>query len=165
MKITYHNGDLFKGVEQIIVHGTNIQGRFASGFAKSVRDRYPAAYITYMNTYYTGNLALGTINQVAQHRRLIVNAATQEFYGTDGRQYVSYDAVRSCFRALNILVEQIQNERIAFEGIAANVDAVALPLIGCGLGGGAWSIISRIIEEESVAYGPVVYLIDGEIPK
>ena len=34
---------------------------------------------------------------------------------------------------------------------------IAMPLIGAGLGGGDWNVISEIIEEESLKFQPVVY--------
>lgn len=164
MEIVYKNGDLFDGDELIVIHGTNIQGRYASGFAKIVRERFPKAYQTYMIAYRSNNLTLGSINYVSENGRLIVNAATQEFYGYDKKQYVSYEAVRDAFKELNKLILQINVGVQNFKGIPSTVSAVSMPLIGCGLGGGAWSIISKIIEEESTNFTPVVYIVDGIIP-
>ena len=42
---------------------------------------------------------------------------------------------------------------------------VALPFIGTGYAGGSWARISAILEEEARWFAPVVYSIDGRIPR
>ena len=63
----------------------------------------------------------------------VVNAYTQYNFGKVKRQYVDYDAVRSCFKEI----------KTTFSG-----HRIGFPLIGAGLGGGDWDVISRIIDEE-----------------
>jgi O-acetyl-ADP-ribose deacetylase (regulator of RNase III) len=143
MKIIYVNGNLLDCSESILIHGTNAQGKFASGVAGQIRTRYPEAYTAYMKTYVTDGLQLGLIIPAISGEKLILNAITQEFYGYNNQTYVNYPALISIFNQLN----KIFNKD----------DRIAMPMIGAGLGGGDWNRIEEIIEISAVNYQPVVY--------
>lgn len=146
MKIIYKRGDLLQCEEKCILHGCNSQGKMASGVAKAIRAKYPSAYTAYIASKSLGGMNLGVLTFAPQEDgKLIINGITQEFYGRDGRQYVDYEAVREVIKGVNWMAEQY------------NIPAVAMPKIGAGLGGGDWDIISRIIEEESINFQPVIY--------
>lgn len=121
----------------VIVHGCNAQGRMASGFAKELRARFPGAYDDYMVAHGNGALELGAniIHVNDEHNVIISNSITQNRYGYDGKKYVSYDGIDTCFENLNNMLKQLGN----------NVH-VHYPLIGADLGGGNWNVISEIIE-------------------
>ncbi len=120
------NGDLFGSVEHgLIVHGCNAQGVMGSGFAALVRSKYPAAYQTYMNQADTGYILGEVIPAIVEPNLVIVNAITQEFYGTD-RVHVDYDAVAQAMKGV---------EHLAKSQLIESSD-VHFPLIGGGLAGG-----------------------------
>lgn len=81
--------------------------------------------------YMSDPTATDTLREV-----IVVNAYTQQFYGTHRRQ-VEYGALRSCFKELAVRV-QGWNPKLR----------IAYPKIGAGLGGGDWDIIAPIIDEE-----------------
>ena len=129
----YHKvGDLLAEVtEGIIVHGCNAQGVMGGGFALQVKNRYRGAYSEYQ-LFCMRERAVGEVNLVQVSDTLfIANAITQEFYGTHKRQ-VDYEGVAQCF-----------------ETIAAQCARIPIhyPMIGAGLAGGNWTIISTIIDE------------------
>lgn len=122
----------------IIVHGCNCQGVMGSGLAKEVRERFPSAYKRYRDDYEAlGYLPLGKISFIhVGDGKIIVNALTQEHYGRNpDHVYVSYDAIRTCFRLINQLAMVEQTP-------------VNFPMIGAGLANGNWDIISEIIDDE-----------------
>ena len=120
------NDDLFANVKDgYIVHGCNAQGVMGSGFAKIIRDKYPVAYQTYMNQAKTGYILGEIIPAIVEPNLVIVNAITQEFYGTD-RVHVDYDAVTQAMKGVRHLAES---------GMIDSTD-VHFPLIGGGLAGG-----------------------------
>lgn len=121
----------------IIVHGCNAQGRMATGFAKELRARFPGAYDEYMNKHNASGLTTGdNIYYVDDTENVIIcNSITQSRYGYDGKKYVSYDGIDTCFDKLNEFVQKLGN----------NVH-VHFPLIGADLGGGNWNVIKEIIE-------------------
>lgn len=135
------------------VHGCNAQGVMGGGIAKQVRERYPAVYTAYRNEYQQKGLSVGNnisviTNENNNNIEIFVNAVTQEFYGnTPGVCYVSYPGIRSCF--LKIADEIIELKRKIIEQLPNEEFKIYLdfPLIGCGLGGGSFEIIAKIIEE------------------
>lgn len=142
-------GNLFEKMDttqnfNIIVHGCNAQHVMGSGFAKELRQRYPEAYMEYMNSA----LNLGE-NVFYYHSPnvVIANAITQEYYGNDGKKYVSYDAVHNAFTDINNLCTmyhvEYPDEKIILH----------FPMIGAALGGGNWNVIEQIIKSTVTDFG------------
>ena len=135
--LTYKKGDLFTTNANIIIHGCNCQGKMNSGVAKAIRENYPDAYEIYMEAHKCGALQLGHNIYYHEGNKVIVNALTQKYYGYDNKQYVNYDAIRNCLFQLKFMLKMMEGKI-----------KIAMPKIGCGLGGGDWNIVSGIIEEE-----------------
>jgi O-acetyl-ADP-ribose deacetylase (regulator of RNase III) len=130
-------GDLFNetlSTKCVIIHGCNAQGVMGSGVAKIVKDLFPLAYIVYKQAYKRHGLKLGNVVFWENHGNSpsIANAITQEFYGRDGKLYLSYDALV-----------------VALQGIKDKVGTetpIHMPLIGGGLGGGDEKRIRAIMQ-------------------
>lgn len=125
-------GDIFSVKKGIIVHGCNALGVMNAGVAKIVKELYPKAYEDYLSFLSSNRSSLGKVcfSQVSDDL-IIANAITQYEYGRK-RRYVNYEAVASCFEMI---------------GIKGKEYHVHYPMIGAGLGGGNWNIISTIIDE------------------
>lgn len=125
----------------IIVHGCNAQGVMGSGVAAAIRNKWPGTfdeYNSYVRSKGAGNPELlGKVIPYADpdSQIIIANAITQLDFGRDGKKYVSYQAVDSAFKT----VVEIAS---GFNGSLG----IHYPMIGAGLGGGDWTIISDIIE-------------------
>eukprot|EP01134_Creolimax_fragrantissima_P000121 CFRG0121T1 len=139
-------GDLLVMAEQgsfdVIVHGCNCFNTMGAGIAKLIKDMYPVVYEADLSTEKGSKDKLGTITSAVvkvqnDHELTVVNAYTQYHYGKNSKAengcLVDYDAIRSVFRCVK---EQFAGKMIGF------------PLIGAGLAGGDWKIISLIIDEE-----------------
>lgn len=138
MFIHHNPSNIVRAREGVVVHGCNAQGVMGSGVAKQLRAKYPEIFFDYilgLEVYTTQKLSpLGELIVVPVSKTLkVVNAITQEFYGRDGKQYVSYVALE-----------------IAFAKIASRFDSatpIHIPyLIGAGLGGGDEKTILEIID-------------------
>lgn len=162
MKIIYKTGDLLEAEESHIMHGCNAQGVMGSGVAKLIREKYPQAFEFYAKTHREGGLKLGQTIWVKCDPHTVINAITQERYGTD-RRHADYPAIRKAMKQVNAHAKMTQEIESARK-VLGIVDTVAMPLIGAGLAGGSWAVISSIIEDESTHFQPVVYLIDGKVP-
>lgn len=123
-------GNLFNTTDKYIVHGCNAQRVMGSGVARVVRSLYPEAYELYMKS----SMKMGSFSisgdEKSKHR--IVNMITQDYYGTDGHKYVSYDAVDKGFKLLNSTLEAGTK--------------VSIPKIGSDRGGGNWEVLKTIID-------------------
>jgi O-acetyl-ADP-ribose deacetylase (regulator of RNase III) len=138
MKIITKVGNLLDVKAGHIVHGCNSLGVMGSGVALAIRNMYPGAYETYRATFDDEGLEMGWAYPYCPTTDLVIwNAITQEFCGSDGRRYVSYDAVANAFEEINETVNE-------FDLIPKEIH---IPLIGAGLGGGNWEIIREIIEQ------------------
>lgn len=139
IKIITKIGDLLKNVTSgHMVHGCNAQGVMGSGYARSLKEMYPLAYQDYRNIYEEEGLELGVAYPFCPGTDLCIwNAITQEFCGSDGLRYVSYDAIQTCFESIN-------NAVVGFDDIEKHIH---IPMIGCGLANGSWNIVSAIIED------------------
>lgn len=153
MEIIYLIGDLLESPYRLILHGCNAQGIMGSGVAKVIRKKYPQAFEEYYAAYNKEMLRLGNVIFADCEDKIIANGITQEYYGRNGECFVSYEAI-------NNVVEETHNYALRHD-----MEYVAMPLIGAGLGGGSWKKISSIIEDKFINVVPVVYTLDGNIPK
>ncbi|MEO1437216.1 MAG: phosphatase [Bacteroidota bacterium] len=124
------------GQFDVIIHGCNCFVTMGAGIAKGIRLTFPAAWAADQATEVGDRDKLGTITWAdvpTEHGVLhVINAYTQYHYKGPGPK-VDYEALRSCFRAV----------KTTFSGLR-----IGYPMIGAGLAGGDWSIISAIISEE-----------------
>ena len=124
------NGDF-----DVIIHGCNCMCTMGRGIAKSIRESYPEAYEADCQTEKASKEKLGTYSSVGVSKNgndfTIVNAYTQ--FDWRGKKNADYEAIRAVFKRI----------KSDFTGLR-----IGYPLIGAGLAGGDWSIISAIIEEE-----------------
>ena len=149
MKIKYCYGDILNTDIKYICHCVNSQGIMGSGIAKQIKAKYPKAYEVYKDRYNIKNkLPLGIIIGADCGSHTILNLVGQKNYGKNGRLYLDYIALRQGIKTINNNISE----------------SVAFPMIGCGLAGGNWQLVSEIIEEESTKFQPVVYQFDDNIP-
>ena len=146
-------GDLIRlaqqGVFDVIVHGCNCRCAMARGIAKSIRSAFPKAYQIDQATEPGDRSKLGTIRvadvDVDGHSLAVVNAYTQFDY-RGPMPLADYDAIRSAFAAIK---KQFAGRRIGY------------PMIGAGLAGGDWGVISAIIEQELASEDHTLVEFDG----
>jgi O-acetyl-ADP-ribose deacetylase (regulator of RNase III) len=127
-------GNILSVTSGIIVQGCNAQGVMGSGVAKAIRDMYPENFETYkafetINGLHLGDVVIHKVNDELS----IYNCITQEFYGKDGKKYVSYEAIHKSMKM------------VAGHASRSN-KAVHYPMIGAGLGGGDWAVIQSVID-------------------
>ncbi len=125
------------GEFDVIIHGCNCFCVMGAGIAKTIKQKWPSSYDADLKTVRGDKNKLGTISKAivettSNTELIIVNAYTQYHWHGQGNK-ADYDAIRSCFKQVAI---EFPSNRIGY------------PLIGAGLAGGNWSIISTIIDEE-----------------
>jgi O-acetyl-ADP-ribose deacetylase (regulator of RNase III) len=133
-------GDLIKlaksGVFDVIIHGCNCFHTMGAGIALRIKENFPQAYFEDLKTKYGDNNKLGTYTFIRINNNgkdlFIINAYTQFHYSWQNKS-IRYDALRKCLKKI----------KTDFSGLR-----FGLPKIGCGLAGGSWDIVSKIIEEE-----------------
>lgn len=121
--------------KHVLVHGCNCVGRYNSGLAKQIREKYPEAYESYLE-YVKNNdrmYLLGSTDVVSiGESGIIVNAFTQRYYGRDkDTTYVDYRAIGKVFYSVAKMFPDC---------------AIIYPKIGAGLANGDWYEIKPIID-------------------
>ena len=138
-------GDLLNTKTGCIAHQVNCQGVMGSGVAKQIRSKWPKLYDAYRDfcNQKKPEALLGDCQFTFIDDVCVVNMFAQLTYGRTGR-HTDYDAFRSCCRIMEHRIPRKQK--------------ISMPYgIGCGLGGGDWETICRIIEEELQTHDVYLY--------
>lgn len=153
--IDYVQGDATRPVgvgPKIIVHVCNDVGGWGRGFVVALSQRWPepeAAYRAWYRGRGSNDFELGALQLVPVEPDLwVANVIGQRGVeaGPDGPP-VRYEAIEA---ALGELVDEA-------EALGASVH---MPRIGCGLAGGDWAVMERIIDRTLVDAGIPVTVYD-----
>lgn len=141
-------GDILQATEDIVGHQVNCQGVMGAGLAKQIKSRYPNVYKEY-SLYcdafkHDRQQLLGQCYIIETGDKYIANLFGQLRYGKSERQ-TNYVALELALKKL---------KEIAYE----HSKSVALPVnLGCGLAGGSWSIVYKMIEDVFDDYNVTLY--------
>lgn len=122
-------GDLFSTDAPAIGHGVNCQGLMGAGVAKVFKDKYPKNYQAYYDVCDLKFLRPGETFIYHESDTYIFNMATQDQPGPDA-QY------RWVLKAATDAMERADKMQL---------DRIAIPLIGCGIGGLQWEPVEKIL--------------------
>jgi len=122
-----------KGEFDVIIHGCNCFNTMGAGIAKQIKSNFPEAYKADQETKKGDEEKLGQYTAATINRGdiffVVVNAYTQYYYGT------GYDiSYTSLINVMDKIAKDYNGLRIAY------------PKIGCGLAGGKWEMVSKIID-------------------
>lgn len=143
-------GNILDTTKDIICHQVNCMGVMGSGLAKQIRNKYPEVYPSYIK-YCKGckdndpkNL-LGEVQTIpCSDGKIIANLFGQYRYGRD-KQYTDYNALKTSLEGILQVAKMFNN-------------TIAIPYnLGCGLAGGDWNIVYKIIEEVFEDYDVTIY--------
>lgn len=139
--LTLRQGDLFFSGALAVGHGVNIRGFMGAGIAKEFRVRYPSMYEEYRALCLNGDLHAGEMFawQNPKNGHWVYNLASQDEPGP----YARLEWLGSSVRAM---VEHASGHKIS---------TVALPRIGCGIGGLEWVEVERTLSDIARDSGPV----------
>ena len=137
-------GNLFDSDADYIGHGVNCRGIMGAGIAKEFRRRYPDMYVDYVaDCSYSGFLRPGGFSiYVPESGPRVVNLATQDAPGAHA-QYEWVWGATSKFAA-----------SVSRSGRSVRV---ALPTIGCGIGGLEWPKVETILRAVEIIYENVEF--------
>jgi O-acetyl-ADP-ribose deacetylase (regulator of RNase III) len=152
------DGDLLQSDCTVIIHQANCFSSMEGGIAKQIKRLYPEAYDADMQDPRSPEERLGSFSYAVIRRdlRLIVNLYGQYRYqGTAGEVLTDYGALEKGLRACLNQLDKIREK----EGLHRVPEKIGLPFgIGCGLGGGDWETVRRILAMVSRDTGKPLYL-------
>ena len=150
MITTEIQGDLIKAFKNdkticAIVHGCNCFNTMGAGIALPIKQNFPAAYAADLKTEKGDIDKLGNYTFAQTEYGIVINAYTQyDYNGKPGTINCDYAAIMRVFEKINA----------DFKG-----KKIAIPKIGCGLAGGDWKEVSRIINEVTPYVDIVCYVL------
>lgn len=125
--------------KSVIVHCCNTLGAWGAGFVIPLAKRYPLTKDSYKKYIHSGNVHLGDVDEVKVTDNIYVeNLMGQSFLypKPNGEIPCNYQAIEKGFEKI-ITFFKDRNEAYS----------IHMPRIGCGLAGGEWSIIEKIIKQ------------------
>ena len=133
MPIAYRDADLFATGCEALVNPVNCAGVMGRGLALAFKRRYPAHFASYRRACRAGALRPGAVHVddlgAGASPRFLVALPTKRHWRDPAR----LDDVERSVRAL---ADALRERRVA---------SVAIPKLGCGLGGLAWPDVHRAI--------------------
>jgi O-acetyl-ADP-ribose deacetylase (regulator of RNase III) len=123
-------GDIFKSECEALVNPVNLDGISGKGLALEFKHRYPVNFANYRRACAEKWLVAGTVFRTWENGKCIINFPTKRHW----QEKSYYGLITS---GLGALLEDLQ---------ATNIKSVAVPALGCGLGGLNWNDVLALIE-------------------
>lgn len=130
-------GDLFTTDAPAIGHGVNVHGKMGAGIAVQFRKRFPIMYYIYTELCADGTMVPGSVLTDPNGPPVVYNIASQDLPGAHARLEWLEEGLRTALS----------------DAHSRGLDRVALPLIGCGIGG---------LDEADVV--PLMQQVESEYP-
>lgn len=143
--------DIFESDCIALVNATNTRGVMGGGIAYAFAKRFPEMLEDYKRACQAGEHKIGELHTWEEGGKIIYNVATMEYPGMAAK----LDDIREGLRDLRSQVEA-----------DTEVDSVAIPALGCGIGGLNWPDVEALIKEHfSDLDGVRVELYPPDAPK
>lgn len=133
--IEYKKGDIFKERVDALINPVNCVGTMGKGLALEFKQRYPDNYNAYIAACRKDLMQVGNVfvYEVSRETRphCIINFPTKAHWKEKSQLiYIKF--------GLNSLLHVIKQH---------NICSIAIPALGCGLGGLDWSEVKPVISE------------------
>lgn len=130
----FHRRNLFNDDAVAYVNPVNCVGVMGGGIAKQFKDEFPSVFPEYAKACKRGEIRLGEVYVVRRTRKnpeYIIHFPTKHHW----RDASSLDVIE---QGLISLVETIEQY---------DLESVAVPALGCGLGGLSWDDVKPLMQQ------------------
>jgi len=126
-------GDILKARSMAVVNPVNCQGVMGRGLAALFKKKYPDMYSAYVSAFYKGKLKIGSVFAYVRKGvpKYIINVPTKDHWNKPSE----FEYVQKGLDALVVFVKQHK------------IKSLAVPLLGCGLGGLDKKVVYRMMEK------------------
>lgn len=132
-QVELRDGDIFAADCEAIVCPVNCRGVMGKGLALQFKQRYPDNYAAYRQACLSGQLRMG---QVLVYQRL----------GADNPRYIINFPTKDHWKDMSTVAHiRVGLAALSAQLLKHGIRSVALPALGCGLGGLAWGMVCREI--------------------
>lgn len=136
--------NIFGSPAQALVNPVNTVGVMGRGLAADFKQRYPHHYIAYQRACRTGQLVPSRVFSYEERDKIIVCLPTKRHWRERSRLSYIEDG-------LHALMAEIAER---------DIESIAIPALGCGLGQLSWHSVRPVIERSlaPIADGVEIYL-------
>ena len=134
--ITYITGDIFTSDCQALVNPVNCVGVCGRGLAKEFKDRFPDNFKIYRMICRHAEMRVGkvlVVDPVGDEEKIIINFPTKLHW----KQRSKVDYIARGLRSLTTTVLSLPL-----------IKSIAVPALGCGLGGLEWAEVKPLLDEK-----------------
>jgi O-acetyl-ADP-ribose deacetylase (regulator of RNase III) len=133
MTLERRTGDLLTVDVDALVNPVNTHGVMGAGLALQFKRVFPENFVAYQRACRAGDVAIGRMHVVQRVAtpRFIINFPTKEHWRNPSK--LEYVRIGLCD-----LVAQVR---------ARHIQSIAIPPLGCGLGGLDWAVVAPLIEQ------------------
>ena len=132
--ILYSKGDLLKADVEALVNAVNCVGVMGKGIALQFKQAFPGNFKAYEQACKQGKVKLGTMHVyetgLPSNPKYIINFPTKQHW----KDKSDLQDVKDGLENLISVVQEL------------NIKLIAIPPLGCGLGGLKWSDVQPLIE-------------------
>lgn len=133
--IRFLKGDIFASSCQTLVNPVNCEGVMGKGLAKAFKDRWPEMYKEYQAACIKGHLQTGRLHVWKGPEKWVVNFPTKKLWRLPSKmEYIE--------EGLSLLSTNLEIWEIT---------SMAIPALGCGLGGLEWTDVKERIVSSLVS--------------
>lgn len=129
MSIRYLHGNLFDAQAEALVNPVNCRGTMGKGLALQFRQRFPAMYDHYVALCRNGEVEPGVLHSFVENGVRIINFPTKN----DWREPSRLEYIEDGLKALQRMITE------------CGLRSIAIPPLGCGLGGLDWNTVREMI--------------------
>jgi O-acetyl-ADP-ribose deacetylase (regulator of RNase III) len=129
-KLIEKTGDMFQSDAEAYAHGVNVKGLMGAGVAVAFKTKWPDMYANYKTICGLDFLHAGEVYTYDAGDKLIFNIASQDLPGANAQLKWLEEGLRD---AIN-------------EADELGIDKIAMPRIGCGIGGLEWENVRDILD-------------------
>ena len=156
----YKIGNLLEAEESVIAHGINMRGP-SNGLAKLIWDTYPEAHDDYIRRINTNKLVPGATYHFQPNTKLTIHNLTNQ---VEPGPSCTYNLLYSAVRDLGQYETDVYQTtlKVAEElhlQVPRPITRVAIPRLGCGIGGLKWTVVSKLLLAVEAEFPTVEFIV------
>lgn len=135
--ISLHTGDLLIDGADVLVNTVNTKGVMGGGIAAQFKKQFPEMFYDYAIAAMRGEVKIGRMHIYTRSfysKKFIFNFPTKEHYVNPSKMSYIREGLRDLVQAVKLL----------------EVQSVAIPALGAGLGGLPWDDVFSVIQQDLV---------------
>ena len=131
--IRFVKGDIFKSEAEVLVNPVNCVGIAGKGLALTFKEKYPQNFQEYQKACAQGLVKIGTLTRWPTNEfqtNFIISFPTKKHW----RENSKYEYIEAGLETLKSHI------------LESGLQSIAIPALGCGLGGLSWPRVKQQIE-------------------